>query len=121
MLKKIILRKITFLYIIKKKFKDEISPILNNSETDDLNLDVLNFDRCLESVVEKFTFKRKMNKRKYKLWFRNEFRLLKREKVVKYQSTVNENTSEAWNNYKAIRNIYKVKIKREKNRYVTNE
>ena len=32
-----------------------------------------------------------------KLWFRNE-------------RTVNENTIEAWNNYKAIRNIYKVKI-----------
>ena len=67
---------------------------------------MLNFDRCLKSAIEKFPFKRKINERKYKLWFNNELRLLKREKVFKYQSGVNENTSEAWNSYKVIRNIY---------------
>ena len=46
----------------------------------------------------------------YKLWFNNERRLLKREKVFKYQSTINENTIRGWNNNKAIRNIHKVKI-----------
>ena len=84
-------------------------------------MDVLNFDRCLEGAIEKFVFKRRINKRKYKLWFNNELRILKREKVFKYQSAINGNTNEAWNNYKTIRNIYKVNIEREKNRYITNK
>ena len=121
MLKKIVLRKSTFLYILNKRFKNEISAILNKNETDNFNLNVLNFDRCLESTIEKFTFKRKMNECKYKLWFNNELRLLKREQLFKYQSAINENTSEAWNNYNARKNIYEVKIEREKNRYITNK
>ena len=121
MLKKIVLRKSTFLYILNKRFKNEISAILNKNETDNFNLNVLNFDRCLESTIEKFAYKRKMNECKYKLWFNNELRLLKREQLFKYQSAINENTSEAWNNYNARKNIYEVKIEREKNRYITNK
>ena len=63
----------------------------------------------LEGAIDKFTFKRKINEKTYKLCFNNELRLLK-----------TENTYEAWNNYKTIRNIHKVKIE-QKNRYITNK
>ena len=46
---------------------------------------------------------------------------MKREKVFKFQSAINENRNEAWNNFKAIRNINKVRIEQEKNRHITNK
>ena len=47
--------------------------------------------------------------------------MLKREKIIKYQKVLFENSASAWNSYKFIRNIYKVKIGNEKNKFISNK
>ena len=46
--------------------------------------------------------------------------MLKREKIIKYRKTLFENSTPAWNSYKYIRNIYKVKIGNEKNKFISD-
>ena len=72
---------------------------------------ILVLNRQLRSIV-----KRKVRENNNNKWFSNELRMLKREKIVKYQKALFENSASAWNSYKFIRNIYKVKIGNEKNR-----
>ena len=47
--------------------------------------------------------------------------MLKREKIIKYQKALFENSTSAWNSYKFIRNIYKVKIGNEKNKFISDK
>ena len=46
--------------------------------------------------------------------------MLKREKIIKYRKVLFENSASAWNSYKFIRNIYKVKISSE-SMFISNE
>lgn len=46
---------------------------------------------------------------------------MKQEKILKYQAAKRENSNNAWNDYKIIRNNYKVKIENEKNKYINNQ
>lgn len=105
----------------KNKFKNELSAILRCDEIDELNEYVQNFDDCVEKVIKKFTFKKKISEKGCNKWFNNELRTLKREKILKYQRAILENTNEAWNSYKIIRNKYKVKIEKEKSNYINNK
>ena len=43
--------------------------------------------------------------------------MLKREKIIKYQKALFENSTSAWSSSKFIRSTYKIKIGNEKNKF----
>ena len=43
--------------------------------------------------------------------------MLRKGKIIKYQKDLVENITLTWNSYKFIRNIYKVKIDDEENKF----
>ena len=51
----------------------------------------------------------------------NTIRMLKSEKIINYQKDLFENSAWAWNSYKFIRNIYKVRTGNEKNKFISNK
>lgn len=106
----------------KTLFNQEISAILKNNENDDLNITVDNFDSAIENTIKKFTNKKTINtKSNVNKWFNRELKLLKKEKVRKYQIAKTENTDTAWNNYKITRNTYKTQIEAKKNNYINKQ
>ena len=65
--------------------------------------------------------KRKVRENNNNKWFSNELRILKREKIIKYRKALFENSTSAWNSYKFIRKMHKVKIGNEKNKFITDK
>ena len=82
---------------------------------------IVNFDTSFERTMKRFIVKRKVHENNNNKWFSNEFRMLKMEKIIKYQKALFENSASAWNSYNFIRNIYKVKIGNEKNKFISNK
>lgn len=114
-------KEITLFKYNKTRFSNEIRSFLQYDEQSDFNDNVYNFDNVFENTVQRFCFKTKINKNRNNKWFNNDLKMLKREKVFKYQFAMFENTDEAWNNYKIIRNTYKVKLENEKNKYINDK
>lgn len=105
----------------KYQYNREIQNIQQISESNDLDYNVYFFDECLENAIKRLTTK-KIIKENFKCkWFNDEIRHWKREKINKYQIARIANTTEAWANYKALRNFYKVKVENEKNKYINNK
>lgn len=114
-------KEITLFKYNKIRFRNELRSFLQYDEQSDFNNNVYNFDNVFENTIQRFCFKTKINKNGNNKWFSNDLKMLKREKVFKYQFAMSENTDEAWNNYKIIRNTYKVKIENEKNKYINDK
>ena len=94
------------------RFNNELSTTIEFNEIDNINEFVYNFDTSFEKTIERCILKRKVREN---IIIRNELRMLKREKIIKYRKALFENSATAWNSYKLIRNIYKVKIGNETN------
>ena len=87
----------------------------------DLNDTVIVFDSYLENAVKNMTKRRKIEENGNINWFNKEIRRLKGEKIAKYNTAKIVNSSEAWAIYKAMRNLYKVKIENEENNYINDK
>lgn len=86
-----------------------------------INENALMLDKSFENTINMFTRKIKTETKNYiNKWFTNKLRELKRIKINKYKKVIIENTDEAWSTYRWIRNLYKVKIENEKNKYINN-
>ena len=79
------------------------------------------FESHFENAVKNMTRRRKIKENCNINWFNEEIRRLKREKIDKYIIAKIVNSNEAWSIYKAMRNLYKVKIQKSKNNYVNNK
>lgn len=105
----------------KQQYNREIWSIQEINMNIDLNDIVIVFDSYLENAVKNMTRRRKIKENCNINWFNEEVRRLKREKIDKYNIAKIENSSEAWAIYKAMRNLYKVKIENAKNNYINNK
>ena len=83
------------------------------NEIDNINEYVYNFDTSFERTIEKFIVKRKLRENNNNKSFSNELRMLKREKIIKHQKVLFENSTSVWNSYKFIRN--------EKNKFISDK
>lgn len=92
------------------------------NENKNINENVILFDNGFKETIKTFTNKKIIQeKNNVNRWFNNEVRLMKKDKIIKYQTAKLKNTNQAWTNYKTKRNIYKVKIENEKNKYINNK
>lgn len=105
----------------KGQFKRETREILRVNSENDINHKVILLDKNMENAVKKLTKKKTIRENSECRWFNDEIRRMKREKINKYQIAMYENTGEAWSNYRAFRNIYKVKLQNEKKKYINNK
>ena len=89
-------------YNKEDRFNNELSAIIEFNEIDNIHEYVYNFDTSFERTIERFIVKRKLRENNNNKWFSNELRMLKREKIIKYQKGVFENSASAWSRYKFI-------------------
>lgn len=108
----------------KTRFRNHLSSLIeveNNSQKD-INERVVAMDEAFEQTIEKLTYKKKINNQNIvNSWFNNDLRIMKRDKIDKYNKAKIDNTAESWYSYVTIRNLYKVKIQNEKNKYINNQ
>lgn len=106
----------------KETFNTELSKNMAYNENKNINENVILFDNGFKETIKTFTNKKIIQeKNNVNRWFNNEVRLMKKDKIIKYQTAKLKNTNQAWTNYKTKRNIYKVKIENEKNKYINNK
>lgn len=106
----------------KDLFKREIRAILKYEDNKDLNENVVILDNCFEQTINNFTKKKTIKEQNnVNKWYNHELHILKNKKIIKYQTAKFENNDEAWANYKSIRNLYKVEIENEKNKYINDQ
>lgn len=100
---------------------EPINYIRYDSEVD-VHSNVKRLENSIENIIIKNTFKKTIKERNMiNKWFNADLRMLKLQKVHKYQLARFTNTRECWNEYRNARNKYKVKIQNEKNKYINNK
>ena len=88
----------------------------------DLNENVKLVDACVDNGIQRFTFEKQVHiKNKVNNWFNEELRTMKREKIIQYLQAKFETTNQAWEEYKLMRNQYKVQIENNKNNYIKSK
>ena len=95
-------------------FQRKIKKILNHEWRQDLNHNVKLFDQAFENIMKKLLVYKKIYEKSIKnKWFKRHLEIKKN--IYIYIHSIAKNNYAARIDYKITRNLYKIKIKQEKN------